>query len=210
MAKKHTKPAVNSDDESTGDFWRAMKDADKSERTDNRQVAQIQFPQARAFAKEHGFELIKHSDVHYKIKTSAWTFEVYPSNGRIWTSDHSAPILIRHMPVCWNLLDVVHAVFKELEKLPKKEPVAPIEQNDVSLSEATKQFRNASVMAAAHHFRLSKQGNAFKATAAGWTLELHPESQEIVRVDDKGPHLELPEQWTLMDAVKAIIKKLEK
>ena len=205
MAKEDPKPAVDND-ESSSDFWKTMKEEDKHDRASSRLVAAHQFAHAREFAKSKGFELIQHSEVHYKIKTPHWTFEVYPGNGRIWTNDRSAPILIRRMPVCWNLLDVVAAVAKELEKMPK-----PGEQNDdASLSEAMRQFKNASIMAAAHHFRLSRQGNVFKVIAHGWSLELHPESQQIVRVDDKGPHLEFEGKWTLMDVVKAIIKKMEK
>ena len=169
-----------------------------------RKIAVFQFPAAQAFAKEQGFELIRHTDVHYKIKTPHWSFEVYPGNRRIWTGDRNAPNLIRHMSLLWTLRDAVSAAAKELKKMPKKE-VEP-----VHAPEPLREFKNASILASGHKFRLVKHGNIYKAIAHGWALELHPDTHEVVRVNDKGPHLELPKNWTLMDVVRGIIKKMEK
>lgn len=187
-----------------GDYWRDVKHARQQDGQENRVAADKMYPEAAKFAEQHGFQLIRHTDAHYKIKTRLWTFEVYPGNKRIWCADRGAPILITRVPFDWTLLDLVKAVQEELTSHPESVTVALPERVKPS-----GEFRNASVMASAHKLRFSKTGNVYRLRGKGWTIELRPDLQQVTNVDGNGPQLTLPKSWTLMNVVSAAIKAQE-
>jgi len=80
----------------------------------NRQSAAQQFKEASTYAAQHGFQLIRHNETHYKVKQGKqWCSEVYPGNQRIYHHPGKRGPYI-NLPPHWTLLDVVHAVAQEI------------------------------------------------------------------------------------------------
>lgn len=86
----------------------------QKEREQNRRRAGYQFKEASVYASKHGFQLIRHTEAHYKVKTKQWCFEVYPGNQRIYHHPNKKGPYIK-LPLNWTLLDVVQAVAQELQ-----------------------------------------------------------------------------------------------
>ena len=90
-----------------------LKKENQEEGERNRQCAHSQFKEASTYAAQHGFQLIRHSDTHYKVKTREWCFEVYPGNQRIYHHPGKKGPFIK-LPLHWTILDVVQAVAQEI------------------------------------------------------------------------------------------------
>jgi hypothetical protein len=91
-----------------------LKQERQQEGEKNRRRAGHQFKEASTYAAQYGFQLIRHSETHYKVKTRMRCFEVYPGNQRIYQHPNKRGPYIK-LPLDWTLLDVVQAVAQELQ-----------------------------------------------------------------------------------------------
>lgn len=82
----------------------------KQVKRDRGEQAFRDFPSAAKLAREHGFRLIRNSDVHYAIVGPNWRVELYPTKCRVYKhpTQTNAPFL--KVPLGrWTLMDVVKA-----------------------------------------------------------------------------------------------------
>jgi hypothetical protein len=96
----------------SAEHWRAFKavhEASRKRRSRrNRSDAREGWREAARIAEQHGLKLIRHSDVHYKLRGDGWEVELYPGNQRIWSNPQKrGPYLAVRRP--WTLMDAVRA-----------------------------------------------------------------------------------------------------
>lgn len=207
---------MSGEKQQTFDFGE-IKRRSMASRGERRMEAMRQYERAAIFARSRGFELIRHTEAHYKVRTPWWDLEIYPSTYRLYNHpDNPAPILKKNLPENWTLLDVVHAVAQAIKDKPK--PEQPLGQETTPamtdrVSQARLDFKKASMFASAHGFFFYKSGDMYRVKGPHWELLVDPAKHTITRVDDKGPHLEksseLGEDWRLLDVVKAVQDRLE-
>lgn len=111
-----TEHLIQSDGDSTSEYWRDIKDARRQERQENRAVSEGMFAEAAMCAEASGFRLVKHSDAHYSLRKFSkrdtflplWILNIYPGNRRIYRDPNTikkAPFL--KLKPDWTLMDVV-------------------------------------------------------------------------------------------------------
>lgn len=91
--------------------YREMQNAAKAQR---RQDAKSDFPAACALAREHGMELLRHTDSHYSLRTAEWTLHLYPGNRRVYGDRGSAkrPPYLGLPADGWTLTQAVQAAIE--------------------------------------------------------------------------------------------------
>lgn len=86
-------------------------DDHKQVKRERGQQADRDFDQARTEAAKHGFNLAKHTLVHFSITSPAgWRLELYPTKCRIFRDKNQPHSPFLKVPMgCWTLMDVVKA-----------------------------------------------------------------------------------------------------
>lgn len=178
----------------------SFEDDNNQLKSDRRQTAKEEYYQAANYAYRHGFQLIQHTDAHYKVKTPDFVLEVYPGNLRIYR--HSSDVPFIKLPDNWTLMDVVKSV-AEITYVKKPTIMSPQEE-----------FKQASLFASQCGFYLFKRGKIYsvrptRTFKSDWEIVIDTLNKTITRVNNKGPHPELEENWNLIDVVAAINKRLQ-
>jgi len=197
-------------DDDEPESWGSIREKAQHEAKGRRAHADHEFRQASAYAMAHGFELVRHTDAHYKVKTPHFLLEVYPGNQRVYRHNDETPYI--PMPRPWGLMDVVKGVAKILGDLPPVTPRAT-EATKSDVTVGMEEFKQASIRASQYGFALYKTGGVYSIRISksrkGWQIIVDPVKRTITRVDNKGPHPEVEDDWTLMDVVEAVHRRLE-
>jgi hypothetical protein len=210
------------DEEPEPESWDSIRARRRHHGQKRRGTAEKQYAEAAAYARQNGFELVRHTDAHYKVKTAHFLLEVYPGNQRIYRHESNTPFI--HLPDVWSLMDVVQGVAKVLKRMAPVLAEMPWERDERQWGESQaaeksqvspqNEFKQASMLASQYGFCLYKTGNKYSirptmSRSRGWEIVVDPATQTITRINDKGPHPELPNEWTLTDVVEAVHKRLE-
>lgn len=100
------------------DYFRAMDEANRAERADNRESAADDYHAALNKARFYGVTLKRFSDVHHQLISVKpdWIMNVYPGNQRLLgDKNHKPPLIQLFRP--WTLIRAVEAFGKKAQKV---------------------------------------------------------------------------------------------